>query len=227
MPIRAFLFDMDGLLIDTEDVHMRAFAATATKHGVSMRPEEFRRWIGIASPVTCDWLAERAVTKRTSQEILMDEQVEFQRILESERPRPLPGVREMLEHTETQGLRRGLVSSTIYPQVVMTMRVVLGHLGRSETLEHTFHATVTGDRVDNHKPHPEPYEKAAKALGLATSECLVFEDSPAGAQAGRAAGCKVVAIPNLYLQPEMVAPHAHKSFRTLAEAFAARVWESF
>jgi sugar-phosphatase len=52
---------------------------------------------------------------------------------------------------------------------------------------------ITADRVTNGKPHPEPYLKGAKILGLAPGDCIVIEDSPSGAKAGHAAGCKVLA----------------------------------
>ncbi|MCK6471089.1 MAG: HAD family phosphatase [Planctomycetes bacterium] len=226
MPIRAFLFDMDGLLIDTEDLHMRAFAETATGLGFPSKPHDFTCWIGHSAAKMSQWLVERCTVKTTPEEIIRIEQEAFLRILEDERPEPLPGAKEMLDAADQLKAPRGLVSSTIYPQVERTMKVVLAHLKRGGGLDAHFGAVVTGDRVKNIKPAPDPYLQAAEGLGVAPGECLVFEDSPAGVASARAAGCKVCAIPNMYLDTKEIVAKAHAHFPTLLEAHAARVWEN-
>lgn len=225
MPIRAFLFDMDGLLIDTEDLHMRAFAETATGLGFPSQPEDFTCWIGHSAAKMSKWLVEQCTQETTPEEIRRIEQDAFLKILEDERPAPLPGAKEMMDVPDALQLRRGLVSSTIFPQVERTMDVVLAHLNRAGGLGAHFGAVVTGDRVENIKPAPDPYLQAAAGLGVPPEDCLVFEDSPAGVASARAAGCKVCAIPNIYLDANEVTEKAHVHFKTLAEAHAARVWE--
>lgn len=223
--IRAILFDMDGLLIDTEDLHMRAFAEAATQLGYPSKPEHYLAWIGHSSMSLAQWLAQRVTAGTTPQAIVDLERDIYFRILREERPQPLPGVRAWLDHCDERRLGRGLVSSTVYEQLVPTMQVVLAHLGRPERVEDTFGIVTSGDRVPRMKPAPDPYLQTAQALGVEPHECIVFEDSPAGVAAGRAAGCHVVAIPNVYLKAEDVAKDAHLNFPTLEAAFQARVWE--
>ncbi|MCW8130319.1 MAG: HAD family phosphatase [Planctomycetota bacterium] len=225
--IRAILFDMDGLLIDTEDIHLRAFAQAATRMGYPSEAKDYLSWIGHSSMALGKWIAERATQKQSPEAIVQLEQEIFLRILFEERPAPLPGAREMIDHCDAAGFKRGLVSSTVYPQVVLTMEVVLAHLGRPARLEETFATVTSGDRVPRMKPAPDPYRQAAGELALDPAHCLVFEDSPAGIASARAAGCRVVAIPNLYLKREEVGKEADASFNTLADAFAARIWERF
>lgn len=225
--IRAILFDMDGLLIDTEDIHLRAFAAAATRVGYPSEAKDYLSWIGHSSISLGRWIAERATLKESPEAIVELEQDIFLKILRDERPAPLPGARDMIDLCDTAGFRRGLVSSTVYPQVLLTMEVVLSHLGRPERLEETFASVTTGDRVPRMKPAPDPYLQAARELGFAPGQCLVFEDSPAGVASAKAAGCRVVAIPNIYLQRDEVGKEAHASFNTLADACAARIWECF
>lgn len=225
--IRAMLFDMDGLLIDTEDIHLRAFAETATRLGYPSKPKDYLSWIGHSSPSLGEWMKGKVTAQTTAQAIVELEQEIYLEILHNERPQPLPGAREMIDFCDAANFRRGLVSSTVYPQVVPTMAVVLAHLGRPTKVEDTFHAVTTGDRVARLKPAPDPYLQTAKALGLEPSACMVFEDSPAGVAAGCAAGCRVVAIPNMYLKADDVKKEADASFNTLADAFAERVWERF
>ncbi len=226
MNIQAFLFDMDGLLIDTEDLHMRAFAETATQLGYPSQPRDFVCWIGHSAGKMSKWLVEKCPADVTPEEIISIEQAAFMRILLEERPEPLPGATDMVAECDRLNLKRGLVSSTIYPQVVKTMEVVLGHMERSLCIDDTFQTTVTGDRVKNLKPDPEPYLKGAEGLGVEPGACVVFEDSTAGIASARAAGCKAVAIPNFYLDYDEVSEKAHATFKTLAEAFDAKVWES-
>ncbi len=224
--LRAILFDMDGLLIDTEELHMRAIAETAAGLGFVRDPMDYRVWIGRSAHELSGWLVEQITVDITRERLLETEQEIFLRILGAERPPPLPGAREMIEACEDLGLSRGLVSSTAYAQVVKTMEVVLEHLERPGSLEQHFASVTTGDRVPKPKPAPDPYLIGASDLGVTPGECLVFEDSPSGARSARAAGCKVVAIPNPYLDEDECIEHAHAHFPTLADAYAARVWES-
>jgi len=219
------LFDMDGLLIDTEDLHMRAFARIATQLGWPSQPKDYAAWIGKSSAHLAVWLQERVSPSVSAQEILRLEQLTYVEILLKERPPPLPGVAALLDVCDAMPLRRGLVSSSVYEQVRITMEVVLKHLHRPLDLEATFHAITTGDRVKCLKPAPEPYVRTAEALGLSPSECLAFEDSAVGVASARAAGCRVVAIPNVYLDSAEIVREAHAHFKTLQDAYVACVWE--
>jgi HAD superfamily hydrolase (TIGR01509 family) len=226
MAIQAMLFDMDGLLIDSEDLHLRASSDTARVLGFEREPESFVDWIGLPTGQWAEWMLTQCDSDLTPQQVFDLEQSAFFRILEEERPPPLPGVREMFGQCDAMGLKRGLVSSTRRGQLERIMAVVLEHLNRPPRLEDTFHAVVSGDDVERSKPDPDPYLRVAARLGVPAETCVVFEDSPAGVASARAAGCRVIAIPNVYLDAEEVSRNAHASFPTLLDAHRARVWES-
>jgi len=219
--IRAFLFDMDGLLLDTENIHIRAYMELTRQLNVPQTFESLKRFIGHSHKVTVKYLIDELRCTPSFDELILREQELYFQILESERPAPLSGVREMFDAGDTLQLKRALVSSSVAHQVSPTMQIVVEHLSRSGPWRDQFHAVSTGDRVQRLKPAPDPYLLAMKELELDPDECVAFEDSPAGVEAACAAGCRVVAIPNIYLQRDDVVqgrtPHV---FTTLQEAHA-------
>jgi HAD superfamily hydrolase (TIGR01509 family) len=219
---RAFLFDMDGLLLDTEDIHIRAYMELTRQLDVPQTFNSLKRFIGHSHNVTVRFLKEDLRCAPTFEELIAREQKIYFDILESERPHPLPGVREMFDLCEQRGMKRALVSSSVAFQVGRTMEIVLEHIDRRGAWKEHFQAICTGDRVKHLKPAPDPYLLAISELGLSPQECVAFEDSPAGVTAAHEAGCCVVAIPNMYLLPDEVSQgKAHYVFKTLSEAHTA------
>ncbi|HYG75271.1 MAG TPA: HAD family phosphatase [Planctomycetota bacterium] len=219
--IRAFLFDMDGLLLDTEDIHIRAYMELTRQLGVPQSFESLKRFIGHSHQVTVKFLIDELGVKHTFEELVLREQDLYFEILHSEKPAPLPGVREMFDACERLQVKRALVSSSVEHQVSPTMQIVLDHISRQGVWKQHFNAICTGDRVKRLKPAPDPYLLAAKELELDPGECVAFEDSPAGIAAAHAAGCRVVAIPNMYLRrDEVVQGRTPHVFASLLEAHA-------
>lgn len=223
--VKAFLFDLDGLLADTEDLHMRAFAETATRLGHTSEPKDYLHWIGHSSLDLGNWLAPRTGNKHTGREIMDMEQAKFLEILLRDRPAPFPGAKEFFHTADEMGYQRALVSNTNFKLARSVLSVILPHMDRHTEPEHHFKFFATGDRVPKLKPNPDPYIFAAQNLGVRTEECIAFEDSPAGAKSAREAGCYVVAVPNLYIDPEPIKKIAHVTFLTLKDAHEAKVWE--
>ena len=215
---RAAIFDMDGLLIDSEpcwrlaerevfggvgieitDEMARATAPLTTRE-VSEYWYRFRPWRG---PSLED--VEAAVIARVGELIRTQ-------------PRALPGVREALAVCAALGWRIALASNS---------PAVLCHLVLAELdIARHFDSVVSADDVERGKPDPAIYRRAAALLGVEPGECLVFEDSAGGVRAARGAGMKVVAITS--------APHSfaldalpHLTLATLsgfARGHAESVW---
>jgi beta-phosphoglucomutase-like phosphatase (HAD superfamily) len=219
LSIRAFLFDMDGLLLDTESIHIRAYAELTSKLGRAQSHESLRQFIGHTHVVTCKWLIEEAGCRATMEELVEAEHARYFEILEEERPQPLPGVREMFDTGDRLKFGRALVSSSVKHQVDPTMQIVTDHLGKAGPWRDHFQAISTGDRVEARKPAPDLYLLAMKEMGLEPRECVAFEDSPAGITSALAAGLRVVAIPNLHLDAdEVVQSRTPLVYRTLLDA---------
>ena len=187
--IAAVLFDMDGLLVDTEPVWTVAEVELARMLGGEFTPELKASIVGtrleVAVPTILRWYGgptDDAAVARTSA-WLLDRMVS----LFAAPPVLLPGVADLLGSLSAAGVPTALVSSSYR----VLVDAVLAHgIG-------PFAVTVAGDEVAQGKPHPEPYLRAAALLGVDPADCVVLEDSPAGVASGEAAGCAVVAVPSV------------------------------
>jgi HAD superfamily hydrolase (TIGR01509 family) len=182
----AVLFDMDGLLIDTEPVWFAVETQILAELGASWLPDDHARLVGSALPVAAEFIAGRAGGSVTGEYVA---QLLLERMREPLRTATvLPGVRDLIAELDHVGIPRALVSSS-YRVLVEAALAGLAPL--------TFDAVVAGDEVTHHKPHPEPYLLAASMLDLDPSDCVALEDSPRGADSASAAGCMVIAVPSV------------------------------
>jgi HAD superfamily hydrolase (TIGR01509 family) len=185
----AVLFDMDGLLVDTEPVWTIAEVELAHRLGGEFTPELKAAIVGtrleVAVPTILAWYggpSDPETVNATSAWVL-ERMVE----LFAQRPLVLPGVADLLTALAEAGVPTALVSSSYR----VLVDAVLSHgLG-------PFDLTLAGDEVVHAKPHPEPYLTAAARLGVDPRRCVVLEDSPAGVASAEAAGCAVVAVPSV------------------------------
>ena len=218
--IEAMLFDMDGLLLDTERVHLDSYAALCAQLGHRVPAQHFIDAIGLADDVVIPRLAAR-VGYSGSIAALTARREELYRGAIGAGPAPLmPGVPEAFRAGSARGLRRGLVSSSP-PQIVEPSMAALarqlGHRGDWRTL---FDAVTTGDEAPT-KPAPDLYLRTCAKLSLAPASCLAFEDSPAGVRAAVAAGCRAVAIPHPHVdRGDPAFAEAHCCFGSLVDALA-------
>ena len=184
-PIEAVIFDMDGVLADSEPLYHLSMNQVLQAHGHSLTDEDNRIILGTTVIHTWKWLKDR---------FGLDGQIEdwigvYDRIILKnlkENVEPSPGLYDLLDSLKTRGLRIGLASSSQANWVDAVLTTL--------DVKDRFRVVVSGDMVTNGKPAPEIFLKAAGELGAEPSRCLVFEDSPHGIQAGKAAGMTVVAV---------------------------------
>ena len=189
--LAAVLFDMDGLLVDTEPVWTVAEVELAARLGGTWTEQIKASVVGTrletAVPIILTALG-RPLTpelvERTMQELL-DRMVE----LFAGDLVPLPGALELLAEVRAAGVPVALVSSSYR----VLVQAALARLG----LQGAFDLEIAGDEVQHAKPHPEPYATACGRLGVPPEQAVVLEDSPAGVRSGASAGCAVVAVPSV------------------------------
>jgi HAD superfamily hydrolase (TIGR01509 family) len=183
----AVLFDMDGLLIDTEPLWFAVETEILAEFGATWDATDHARLVGSSSPVASAFISERA-GGRVSPEAVADELLVRMTQRLRDTPPLRPGARALIEELDVAGVPRALVSSSA--------RVLI-----DAVLEGTgwlsFDAVVAGDAVTHHKPHPEPYLTAAELLDVDPWSCVALEDSPTGAASATAAGCMVIAVPSV------------------------------
>jgi HAD superfamily hydrolase (TIGR01509 family) len=184
--LEAVLFDMDGLLVDTEPLWFETEAEVMARLGAPWTKDDQRQLLGGSMPRTVSYLLGKA-TRPASPETIerwmiggMLARAAAGRVV------VMPGARELLAEVASAGLPYALVTSSVRSLA----EAVLAATGLR------FPITVTSDDVPVTKPDPAPYLLAAKLLGVDPAECVALEDSPNGTASASAAGCYVVAVPS-------------------------------
>jgi HAD superfamily hydrolase (TIGR01509 family) len=189
VPLAAVLWDMDGLLVDSEPLWTVAEAQLAAELGGVWSAELKASIIGTRLDVAVPAIlrhyghATEPADVSSAAGWLLARMVE----LFEAGPVVLPGVADLLMSIRAAGIPMALVSSSYRVLLDAVLRAGIG----------PFDVTLAGDEVVEGKPHPEPYLTAAARLGVAPTDCVVLEDSAAGVLAGEAAGCFVVAVPSV------------------------------
>lgn len=187
--LQAVLWDMDGLLVDTEPIWTVAETELAARLGGTWSDELKAQIVGtrleVAVPTMLRWYGvdDSPAAVAESSTWLLSRMVE----LFAEGVPVLPGVHALLADLARAEVPVALVSSSYRVLVDAVLRHGLG----------PFRVTVAGDEVRLGKPDPEPYLTACAALQVDPKRCVVLEDSAAGVQSGEAAGCAVVAVPSV------------------------------
>ncbi|GAA1956175.1 HAD family phosphatase [Catenulispora subtropica] len=187
VPPAAVLFDMDGLLIDSEPTWFQAEVDMLAGYGHTLGEEHYPHVLGKPLEVSTAYLLE--ITGHPVAAAEFENGIELAMIERLRDGVPMmPGAKELLVALESAGIPLALVSAS-------SRRIVdacLPAIGADH-----FRFTVSGDDVARGKPNPDPYLKAAQLLGVDPAACVVLEDSPTGTAAGHAAGCRVVAVPHV------------------------------
>lgn len=192
--MRGAIFDMDGLLIDSERLWQAEWHALAAERGVTL-PTDFAVQIcGTGGERT------REVVRRSygvdDPEPLIRACSERVHKLEEHGVPLMRGVHSILKGLRGKGCRIAVASSSPMEMIE--------HLLRSGGIDDCFDALVTGRSVPNPKPAPDVFLAAAERIGIPPEQCWVFEDSASGVEAGWRAGCRVVMIPDL-ISPDAAA----------------------
>jgi HAD superfamily hydrolase (TIGR01509 family) len=190
------LFDWDGIVVDSKALHQAAWDEVAREFGYPHGPAEFRRHFG-----TQNWRAISEILRWTEDpkqiERISARKEELYRRSIGNGDLAVPGVREMLEALRRLGVPCAVVSSS--PR--LNIEHVLGSLG----IAGHFCSIVTAEDCRLGKPEPEGFLLGAERLGLPASRCVVFEDAPAGIEAGRRAGARVLALATTHAARELCA----------------------
>ncbi|HSZ44653.1 MAG TPA: HAD family phosphatase [Streptosporangiaceae bacterium] len=185
--LQAVMFDMDGVLVDSEPLWFRAETAVMARLGGSWAEGDQHVLVGGSMAVTVAYLLERGTRAADPADVerwLVDSMAEML----SSGPLPvMPGARELVEQVSAAGLPYALVTSS--ERVIMD--AVLSGFGAA------FPVTVCADDVSACKPDPEGYLLAAAKLSVEPARCIVIEDSLNGVAAAEAAGCLAVAVPSV------------------------------
>ena len=186
-PFYAVIFDLDGVLADSEPWWNQIDAKLLAEYGVSYRGEYHRNVLGVSYRLAVEFY-KNAFHISASVEELMRRRGEIATDFFANRVGLFPSAKTTLEQLREMKLPLAVATSS----VSASARPLLDRTG----IRSLFSVVITGDEVQQGKPHPDIYLRAAKKLGISPEACLVIEDSLAGIAAGKAANMRVAAIPD-------------------------------
>ena len=186
--VAAVLFDMDGVLVDSEPFWYQVEGDLVRRLGGQWGREHQAKCIGGTVDATCRYIVELTGTSWTVEQVQEAVMADMVAACSSPALAVHAGAVELVDAVQARGVPTALVTSSF--RVIVD--AVLERLGA-----HRFDTVVTGDEVSRGKPDPEPYLVACERLGVAPEHAIVVEDAHHGVVAAEAAGCTVVAVPSV------------------------------
>ena len=189
MKIRGIIFDLDGVLIDSERLHFKTWQIIFGKRGERIYWKDFVSQIGRTALATARHFCQIKKIECPLNE-LVEQRVElYQKLMTKDVA--FPGAVGLVKLLARKYPQKIALATSEWKEIA---RTILRRLG----IEKQFSVIVGKEDVKQRKPHPETYIKSAKKLGLKPGQCVVFEDSIVGVQAAKRAGCKCIAVTNSF-----------------------------
>ena len=186
--IKAVIFDLDGVIVSTDDCHYEAWKKMADEEGIYFDKTINNRLRGVSRMESLEIVLERAVKEYSDEEKLQLAERKngyYKEFITKLTPNDiLPGAKENLEELRKNGIKIAIGSSS------KNTPVILKQIG----LDNYFDAVSDGNNITNSKPDPEVFLKAADMLCIPYSECMIVEDADAGIEAGKRAGMKTLSV---------------------------------
>lgn len=193
--IKAILFDLDGTLLDNNEYHFKSWKRYLEQSRKEISDEDYKENI---SGRTNKDAVEHIYGKQMSEDEAAEYYLEKEKIYrEMFAPviAPIKGLPEFLEDVKQHNILMAIATSGI--------QVNIDFMFQHVPIKQYFETIVKGEDIENGKPEPDIFLKTAERLGVSPNQCVVFEDSTAGVQAGKAAGMKVVALTTTHTKEEL------------------------
>jgi beta-phosphoglucomutase len=193
--LKGILFDMDGVLLESEQLTSQAAVEYFRKKGADVKPEDFIPFYGMGEKKYFGGVAEKY-------DIPFDVEKEKDKVYDlfaemaKKKMEPMPGVREFLAKVKGMNLKTAVATSASRYKVDINLELI--GISKSE-----FDAIVSAEDITHNKPDPEIFLQAASKLDLKPIECLVVEDAPGGVEAAKSAGCKCLAVMSSFTEEEL------------------------
>ncbi len=185
-PVKAIIWDLDGVLVDTGEIHFLAFQDTLPSFGITFSREAFGKIFGMGNREALECLVGHPLEESLLAAIVEKKETTFRRMV-SGRAHPLPGVLDLLEYFKGAGLLQAIASSA--PQAnIDALMDELGLSGYFQTI-----LSAPGNGLPG-KPDPAVFVEAARRLGVKPAACVVLEDATAGIEAAKRAGMRCIAV---------------------------------
>lgn len=191
MEIKAVLFDMDGLMVDTESLSTEAFINSAKAQGYNMTKEETLKVLGFTKANIYQFWIDYFQGTNVDGKKLVDDHYEYiENVLYTVGPEKMPYVEELLKYLRENNYKIAVASSSDTADIKNNLEKI--------KLEKYIDEIASGAEVENGKPAPDVFLLAAERLDVDPKDCLILEDSKAGIKAGKASGAMVFMVPDMF-----------------------------
>lgn len=207
--IELVIFDMDGLMLDTEKISFMNWQQVAVKYGYNIDEEVFKMIVGTNAQRIRDTFLKLFGEEFPFDHIIAEKHNLFDTYVDKHGVEVKEGLYELLEYLDKIPVKKAVATSTRREGAVklLTMTNIIQH----------FDCIVCGDEIKKSKPNPEIFQKAAEKLQCHSSNCLVLEDSEAGIRAAYDAGMYSIVVPDMKEPSEEIEKLAFRKFKNLLE----------
>ncbi len=194
-PCYAVIFDMDGVVADTNPFHSLAWKAFAEKYKLSLNENDLKNHVfGRTNKNIFDFLFNKSLSEDRISELANEKEIIFRELFRT-KIKPLPGLISLLEDLKSNSFKIGMATSAPEENVTLIVDVL--------KIRKYFDAIVDPKDIVQSKPDPEIYIKCSQLLSVLPERCLVFEDSLPGIQSAIAAGIKVIGVTTTHKRDEL------------------------
>lgn len=194
MKHKGFIFDMDGVVVDNHKFHFKAWMEFSKKYNFPLNPQIYRDTYNGKTNADLFRMIFGEISLEQIQNYGAEKENLYQTLYKQEM-KPHLGIIEFFQYLKSNQVKLALGTSA----PTMNVNFTLDNLN----LRSYFDVIIDGSMVTLGKPHPEVYELCAKGLGLNPKDCIVFEDSIAGLQSGKVAGCSIVGVATSHTVEEL------------------------
>ncbi len=191
---KAVIWDMDGVIADTAQYHLKGWQIVFRKRGANYTEEDFRRNTGKRSDTIIKSVLGRKIKQGEIMAIIREKDETFRQLM-GQNIRPLPGVLKLITSLKEHGFKIAIASSAPTDNIQL--------ITRSLKIHNRFDAIISGWEVNKGKPYPQTFLLAAEKLGVEAEDCIVIEDAISGVTASKRAGMRCIAVTNTTSREEL------------------------
>ena len=186
---------MDGVIVDSEPLHVAAFQATLKRYGHTLSEDQYKQHFAGKTDETGFRHYFEFINETVDLPVIMDDKARAYLELAADQLVPYPGVIELIHELSQQHVPMGLVTGSLRAEAEATLRAF--------AITPCFATIIAAEDISESKPSPEGYTKAAAELAVHPADCIVIEDAPSGVRAATAAGMRCLAVTTTHTVAEL------------------------
>jgi len=185
--IKAIIFDMDGVIVDSEPVHIKAEKQTMIKYGIDISTKELQKYTGTTAKFMFTELIKKYNLNTTFKKIFNEKEQILFKLLEKDICLT-KGVISLIKNLKQKGIQLGIASSS--------HKKLINFIFKKLNITHFFDSIISAENIKHSKPNPEIFLKSSEDLGINPNNCLVIEDAELGVKAAKNAGMRCIGYKN-------------------------------